>query len=127
MIAPTPAWAASSTPSGNGKNASEANTALGIVTLLARLVDRQERGVHPRRLAGADPDRGLVARQEDRIRLDRPHGAPGKPQVAPLDVRGRAFGHDFPPGFIHHLLEAGALLRQEPAESASSPNRWPLP
>jgi len=52
--------------------------ALGVVPLLARLVNREKRRIDPAHLARADPDRRLLAHEHDGVRLDRPHCGPGE-------------------------------------------------
>ena len=84
MIARTPASSASCGPSANGKNASEASAAPAVVAELARLLERDPHGVDAAHLAGADPDRLQVARDDDRVRDDVLADAPGEEQVAPV-------------------------------------------
>ena len=69
MIAVTPAAAATSGPSRNGKKASEASTAPRARS--PGLLDGDPDRVEPAHLAGADADELAVLRQHDRVRLDR--------------------------------------------------------
>ena len=83
--------------SAKGKKPSEREHAAGrVVAGLARLVDREERAVHPAHLAGADADRRLVAREQDGVGLDRRHRGPGEPEVVPLPLGRLPVGGDGP-------------------------------
>src|SRR5207302_7577320 len=61
---------------------------------IARLPRRQPHGLHPVHLAGADPDDLAAAREDDGVRADKPADRPGKPEIAPLPLRGRSRGDD---------------------------------
>ena len=85
------------------------------MALLARLVDREKRGIHPRHLPGADADRGLALGEQDRVRLDCPDGRPGEPQVGPFRLGGRAPRDDFPFHLGRRPGRSGTLLDEEAA------------
>ena len=75
----TPAAISTSSPSANGKNASEAATAPGAP--VPRPGHRQPGRVDPVHLAHADADGGAAGGQQDRVGLHRPAGPPGEGQV----------------------------------------------
>ena len=68
----TPASSAICGPSANGKNASDASDGAGrVVAELRGLLHRDADGVDAAHLAGADPDRREVFREDDRVRSRR--------------------------------------------------------
>ena len=83
-----------------------------------RLVDGEERRVHPRHLPRADPDRRLAFGEEDRVRLDRRHGGPGEPQIAPFYPGRFPFGHDLPRRLRGLAARVEAVLHEEAAADA---------
>ena len=87
MTAAAPALAASSTPSRNGKNASDATTdpASGARAFDDRDADR----IDARHLAGADAQRAAAGDEHDRVRLDVLADAPREVEVAQLLGRRR--------------------------------------
>ena len=121
ITAVAPASIATSSPSANGKNASEATTeplvsGAGELQLLRRvlgLARRDARRIDAAHLAGADADRGAVLGVDDGVRLDVLGDAERKPQVVQLGRGRRAFGH----GLELHLVDRGivARLHQQPA------------
>ena len=88
MIAVTPAAAAASGPSRNGKKASEASTAPRARS--PALLDGDPDRVEPAHLAGADADELAVPGQHDRVRLDHRADPPGEGQVAAARRRSAA-------------------------------------
>ena len=123
MMAVTPAAAARSGPSRNGKNASDARTEPAGPR--ARLLDGDSHRVEPAHLARADADDLAVLRQHDRVRLDRGADAPGECEVAPLGLGGRAPGRDgLPrpgPARAGPSLERAGLLR---SGGSRTPRAW---
>ncbi len=78
-IAFTPASVSVSSPSGNGKNASDA--ADGAPHAVAAALDRQPGRVDPVDLAHAHPDGRAVGGDDDRVGLHRAAGPPRELQV----------------------------------------------
>ena len=104
----TPASSAICGPSGNGKNASEASAApVEVVAVLGRLLDGDPHGVDAAHLAGADPDRREVLREDDRVRRDVLADAPREDEVAPL--RSSGLPHDDLPAVAVLDLRVGVL------------------
>src|SRR5688572_12907402 len=60
------------------------NRALGLVSRLGRLVNREKGRVDARHLAGPDADRRTAPGEDDGVRLDGGNGAPGEEQIRPL-------------------------------------------
>ena len=80
----------------------------------ASLLDREPDRVDAAHLAGADADRGEVAREHDRVRADVLADLPGEQQLAPLGLGRAALGDDLHLGAI---LEVGvAILDEHPAD-----------
>ena len=82
MTAAAPALAATSTPSRNGKNASEATHRAR--QRRARLRHRDAHRVDARHLAGADAQRAAAGGEHDGVRLDVLADAPGEVEIAQL-------------------------------------------
>ena len=98
MTAVTPASRQTSTPSANGKNASEAHAAPRA--LVTGLLDREAGALDAAHLAGTDAHQGAVASQHDGIRLDVRDDAPGKVQVSDFCARPGSASDDLPVGRI---------------------------
>ena len=110
----TPCANAASTPSGNGKNASEASTlpcGLGACLLTGDL-----HAHHAGHLPGADADRRRPLREHDRVRLDVLAYAPRELERFELRVGGRALRDDL----------AASSPRRAPWRRASGTTRPPL-
>src|SRR4051794_19572006 len=57
----------------------------GLIAVgVAALLDREANRVDPAHLAGADPERGAVLGDHDRVGADPPHDGPGEEHVLPL-------------------------------------------
>ena len=115
ITAVAPASIAASSPSANGKKASEATTeplvsgsaspaALRGVLGLAR---GDAGGVDAAHLAGADADRGAVLGIDDGVRLHVLGDPEGEAQVGELGVGRRALGDDLE----LHLVDHGVVAR----------------
>ena len=118
-MATAPALAASSTPSRNGKNASDARTdpASGD----PRLLHRDPHRVDARHLAGTDAQRPAPGAEHDGVRLDVLGDPPGEIQIRELGRRRRALGH-------HLRLDGGrrlhvAALHQQATRHAAQVER----
>ena len=101
ITAVAPASIATSKPSGNGKNASEATTEplvsgageLQFLGRVLRLARGDARGIDAAHLAGADADGGAVLGIDDGVRLDVLGDAEGEAQVVEFGRARRALGH----------------------------------
>ena len=94
ITAVAPALPASSTPSGKGKNASDATTLPCKSQPVRRRLDhRNLHGIHAAHLARADADRLPFARKHDRIRFHVLANFPRKEQRARFRRRRRALRH----------------------------------
>ena len=114
ITALTPASAAASMPSRNGKNASDASTeAADLEPLVQRLDARDLRGVDPAHLARPDPDGHAVPAVDDGVRLHELDDLPREEQIPHFRLVGRAPGHDLQiiPGDGAGI----AVLHQQPA------------
>ncbi len=102
ITAVAPASIAATSPSANGKKASEATTEPFVAASAfpaafaasAALIAAMRAEIDPAHLAGADADRGAVSRIDDGVRLDVLGDAEGQQQVGGLGRRRRALGHD---------------------------------
>ena len=130
MTASAPALAASSTPSRNGKNASEATTEPASGARALR--DRDPHRIDARHLAGADPERAPVAGEHDRVRLDVLGDAPREVEIAQLGGGRRRFEATCPsaaaggsrrasgPGSRPTTLRSSTAPAASPADSPAS-------
>ena len=95
MIAVAPAAATTSTPSRNGKNASEATTEPASESpALAALMDGDARRVDAAHLARAHAERPAVAAEYDGVRLDEFGHAPREHEIGDLGLGRPRPGHD---------------------------------
>ena len=121
MTAVAPASAAASSPSANGKKASEATTEPRVSGSLAaarsrrvgRLQGGDARRVDAAHLPGADADRRAVLGVDDGVRLDVLGHLEGEQQIGELRWRRLALGHDLQLGAVDHAVVA--RLHQEAA------------
>ena len=95
MIACAPAAATTSTPSRNGKNASEATTEPSSESpALAALMDGDARRVDAAHLARAHAQRPAAAAEYDRVRLDEFRHAPCEQEIGDLGLARPRPGDD---------------------------------
>ena len=114
ITAVAPAFPASSTPSGKGKNASDATTLPTSGSLVGRGLDHRDfHRVDAAHLPGADADRLPFAREHNRIGLHMLGHNPAEEHGAPLGVGGSALGDNFQ-SRVAQLVAIG-LLHQRAA------------
>ena len=105
-----PASAAAISPSGNGKNASDAQTPpcasdcgpTGGLRRLLGLATGDEGGIDAAHLAGTDSGCGPLLGVDDGVRLDMLGDAPGEEKIVDLGVGRCALSDNLEVGSGHH-------------------------
>ena len=114
ITAVAPASIATSSPSANGKNASEATTeplvsgadSFSSFAASSALRAAMRAAVDAAHLAGADADGGAVLGIDDGVRLHVLGDAEGEAQVGELGLARRALGHDLQLHLVDHRVVA---------------------
>ena len=128
ITATAPLSATTSSPSRNGKNASDADDRAGErQARVLRLHRRDPRRVDAAHLAGADAERAPARAVDDGVGLDELGDAPGEQQVVLLRGR-RRLPRDDPELGRQHVARVRASARagrRRPASSRAAPARAP--
>ena len=131
ITAVAPASIATSRPSANGKNASDATTEPlvsgsakpSFLRCVLRLARGDARGIDPAHLAGADADGGAVLGIDDGVGLHVLGHPEGEAQVAHFGIGRRALGHDLDLHVVdrRHCRAIAPAVRRRPISRSGPP------